>query len=142
MRNKALPGDQLRAGCIGLGCAVLTAVLIGIWFRIQSWLITGTGYTDLPGQDTLQLVLDLSNYAFIIIALLAGRVCGLLCRSNRWLAALLGVSPLLLLTAVSPKHFGYGYVLFPLVAIMGAYVPMWMAQRRTGEVASDLNRRD
>jgi hypothetical protein len=131
----------MRTAWIGVGCAVLTALLISAWFQIQSWLIRGSGYTDLPGQDTLQLVLNLAPYAFSIIALLGGRVSGLLCRSTRWLAALVGVSPLLLLTAVSPPHSWHGYILFPFLAIVGAYAPIWMARRATTKTAVEAVRR-
>src|SRR5437867_7499136 len=99
----------------GIGGASLATVLVYLWFQVQHWVIRGSAYTDLPGQDSLGLVLKIQLYALVVIALGVGRVCGALSQDRRWMAVLLGVSPLLVLTAVSSKNYWYLYVLFPCV---------------------------
>jgi hypothetical protein len=125
----------MRSVGAGIAGAAVTALLIFVWFQLDDWVIQGSGFTDLPGQDTLQQLSNLAPYALGVVALVAGRVSGLLCRSTRWLAAMLGVSPLLLLTAVSPRHFRYFYILFPFLAFLGAYAPTWMSRRKRTEGA-------
>jgi hypothetical protein len=113
-------GRSLGAGIVG---ATLTIVLLVVGNHIAHWVIVGSGYTDLPGQDTLGLTLELEKYAIGLIALVAGRISGLLCHGARWLAAALAVSPLLTLFTISGSPFNrwYSYVLALLVALVGAY---------------------
>jgi hypothetical protein len=117
-----------RAALGGLGGASLTVALLWLGHQIIHWLIWGSGYTDLPGQDTLGLVLNLEPIGIGVIALVVGRLCGLTCKSHAWLAALVSVVPLLMLTSISPPPFWYWYVLAPLLAILGAYPPRWRAR--------------
>lgn len=120
-----------RAWRAGFASAAVTGLLMFLWFQIEHWVIWRSAYTDLPGQDTLHLVNNLQPYALGLVALVGGRISGLLCRSKRWLAALLSVSSLLLLVAVFARHFAFWYVLGPLLALVGAYAPTWMARRPT-----------
>jgi hypothetical protein len=119
-----------RALAVGIAGAGLTVLLLFLSDHLVDWLIRGTAYTDLPGQDTLGLVLSLEPYGLGVIALVAGRLCGLLCRSFRWLAVLLSVLPLLLLTLVSPRQFWYWYILAPVLELLGAYPPRSTFRRR------------
>jgi len=117
----------------GISGAALTVLLLFIWFQIRHWVIWGSAYTDLPGQDSTTLVLNLEKYVVIgLIALIAGRVGGVLCRTAGWLAALLSVSPLLVLFTVSGTPFNqwFWYILAPLLALVGAYVPVWPSRSR------------
>ena len=118
-----------RAWMAGFASAAITGALMFLWFQIEHWLIRGSAYTDLPGQDTHQLVNSIEPYAIGLVALAAGRISGFLCRSTRWLAALLSVAPILLLVSMSARHFSFWYVLGPLLALFGAYAPTWMALR-------------
>lgn len=120
--------DEWRAAAAS---AAVTAGLLFLWFRIEHWVVWRSAYTDLPGQDTLQLVNGVQPYALGLVALVAGWVSGFFSRSRRWFAAFLGISPLLLLIAVSPRQFWFWYVLGPVLAFVGAYAPTWMATRRT-----------
>jgi hypothetical protein len=119
-----------RAALVGFGGATLAVVLLWLGNQIVHWLIWGTGYTDLPGQDTLGLVLSLEPIGLGVIALVVGRVCGLTCTSHTWLAALVSVLPLLLLTLVSPRQFWYWYLLAPLLSTFAAYPPRWRRRMR------------
>ena len=116
------------AGIAGAVAAVL--VLVG-WNWIEDWLITGSAYTDLRGQDTLSLVsITLGSYVVVaLIALIAGRLSGRLCRSHLWLAAVVSVIPLILVTLVSPRRFWFWYICAPLIALCGAYVPTWLSRQ-------------
>jgi hypothetical protein len=129
-------GVRGRTVLVGLGGAVLTVVLLFLGNRLVHWLIWGSGYTDLPGQDTLGLVLNLEPYGIGVIALLAGRFCGVMCTSFRWLAVLFSVVPLVALTAVSPPPFWYWCVLAPSIEMLGAYPPRWSSMRRIADVRS------
>jgi hypothetical protein len=129
-----------RGIAAGLGGALVTILLLFIWFRIQSAIIWRSAYTDLPGQDSHQLTLDLEKYVVIgVIALIAGRIGGLLCPAARRLAAVLGVSPLLIGFTVSGTPFNqwYWYAFAPVLALIGAYAPVWMSRspRRATEDA-------
>jgi hypothetical protein len=55
-----------RGVAAGIASAALTVVMLFIWFRIRSAIIRGSGYTDLPGQDSHQLVLDLDRYSLLV----------------------------------------------------------------------------
>ena len=118
--------QPLRAGVTS---AAVTALLLFLWFRIEGWLIWRSGYTDLPGQDTLHLAHSLDPYVLSLLALAGGRLSGLLSRSRRWLAAVLGVSPLLLLVSLSSHGVSFWYGVFPLLALIGAYAPTWTGKR-------------
>lgn len=131
---------SMRAGAVG---TIFTTLAMLLWHQIERWINWGSGYTDLPGQDTSQLLLDLQPYVAMLLALIAGRVSGLLCASHRWLAGLLSVTPLLGLFAVSPAGFNashwYLYLAVPVIAMIGACAPTWMklwrAQREGGRAA-------
>jgi hypothetical protein len=113
----------------GFASAAVTGVLLFFWFQVEHWVIWRSAYTDLPGQDTHRLVYGVQPYVVGLVALVAGRVSGLLCRSTRWIAALLGVLPLVLLVAASARGFSFWYIVGPLLALIGAYAPTWIARR-------------
>src|SRR2546428_6499220 len=119
--------------------AAVTTVLLFLWFQIEHRMIWRSAYTDLPGQDTLHLVNGIQPYAMAVVALAAGLTAGLLNRSRRWFAALLGISPLLLLIAVSPRQFWFWYLLGPVLALVGAYAPKWRwpIKRKLESASSD-----
>jgi hypothetical protein len=122
---------------VGLAAALVTVLLFLVWQRFVSWYIFGSAFTDLPGQDSLALVNSLEGPVLALIALVSGRLAGLLCPAGRWIAALLGVSPLSLFLLVSvlwvegnPAHAVPWCVLIFLIGMFGAYAPTWPNGRR------------
>jgi hypothetical protein len=118
----------------GVGGAALTALLLFVWDQVEHWVIRGSGFTDLPGQDSLGLMSNLSTIVLGLLALVAGRVVSLLSKTGRWLAAFIGVSPLLLLMVLAmgesnPLRIWYVYLVVYLLALLGAYGPSWTWKR-------------
>ena len=91
-------------------------------------MVWGSGYTDLPGQDTYGWVAKLEAGVLGVVAFIAGVASSLMCRSLRWLAAIIGVSPLLLLVAASAAGWSEWYAIATLVALAGAYVTSFVAR--------------
>jgi hypothetical protein len=128
----------MKAVVSGVVGAALTAMTIFLWFQVERWLVRGSAYTDLPGQDTHDLVIKLRPYVIALIAVVAGRLSARVSRNGRWIAAIVSVLPILLLTALSSERFWFWYFLGPLLALVGAYAPKWMSDQTRKRSQSDL----
>ncbi len=126
---------RLNPGLAGLGVATVTLLLLLAWVRFETWYISGSAFTDLPGQDSLHRITALSPLVGAVIALAAGRLAGLVSRRKKWLAVLIGVLPLILLVLVG-AHGSAGLRVWAILAavyalgLFGAYAPGWPAWLR------------
>ncbi|MGH8642826.1 MAG: hypothetical protein ACRET6_14020, partial [Burkholderiales bacterium] len=76
------------------------------WDWFATWYITGSGFTDLPGQDSLQLVNTVGDFVYGVVAMAAGRLAGLLCAGPKWIAVLIATLPLNAFFLVSAGEHG------------------------------------
>ena len=132
-----VPRAGLNPGLAGLLVAVVAGLLMWAWDRVVTWYITGSAFTDLPGQNSLRLISGLSLLAGVVIVLTAGRLAGLLSRSSAWVAALIGVLPLNLLVLAGAHDSPVPYIsaLILAVCLLGlfaAYVPRWQRSLTRG----------
>jgi len=130
------PQKQGRSPVVaGLVAAAVTLLLLVGWKLFAGWYIFGSAATDLPGQNSSALVSRLEIGVFCVITLAGGRVAGLLCGARRAIAALIGVSPMLLPALLIPLGFGQTLqaaalgTLVCFVALLGAYAPGWLSRR-------------
>jgi hypothetical protein len=127
----------------GLIAAAVAVVLLVGWQRFMSWHVFRSGFTDLPGQDTLRLVGRLEPFVLALITLVAGRLAGFMSSSRRWLAALIGVLPLVLPLVLLFLGFGQPgsaaiwSIVICLIGLFGAYAPAWLSRRNTGLLDHD-----
>jgi hypothetical protein len=133
-----LPRLSARRGPVaaGLAAAALTVILLVAWKLLSGWYIFASAYTDLPGQDSLALVSRLQVLVFALIALVSGRVAGLLCPTRPGVATLIGVSPLLLPAVLlflgfrRPLEAALVASMVCLIGLLGAYGPGWLLRGR------------
>lgn len=120
----------------GFVAAAVLVLLLLAWKRFASWYIFGSAFTDLPGQDSLALTNRVELIVLVLITLVAGRLAGLLCSDGRWIAAVIGVSPLLLLGLALLAGFGNPLgalawcIVVCAVGLFGAYAPAWLPRRK------------
>jgi len=129
MGEPGLDGRRLiiRTASAAIASAAFSVITLFAWFKIGDWVIWRSAFTDLPGQNSHELVLRLEPVVMAVVALIAGRLAGALSPALRWPAALLGVVPLLVLFSVSGRPFNLwvSYVIAIALAMIGAYVPKW-----------------
>jgi hypothetical protein len=114
---------------VGLVAAFLTVSLFLAWRSFEAWYTFGSAYTDLRGQNSGELMNRLQVPVMALIVLVEGRLAGLLCPSRRWIAPVIGASPLLLFGLA--LFAGFGQYLEAAVwcaaicsvALFGAYAP-------------------
>jgi hypothetical protein len=140
-----MTGDRLAARLRGLStvaagtvAAILGALLWTVWQQVASWYIQGSAYTDLPGQNSLRLVHRLEWVVFGVVTLIAGRVAGQLSRTRRWLAAAIGVLPMLLLVLLAVDEGPLidalpWWSLTYALGVVAAYAPRWSLHRKSQE---------
>ncbi len=111
----------------GIACAAVTVIALLAWFEISGRVIWRSAYTDLPGQNSHELILRLEPLVMGLVAVIAGRLAAALSPALRWPAALLGVTPLLVLFSVSGRPFNVwlAYVIAIGLAMVGTYVTTW-----------------
>jgi len=113
----------------GLVAAIITIALLGGWSTFAHWYVSGSAFTDLPGQDSLALVHRLELPVGFIIALVAGRTVGVMCIRRKWLGVLIGVCPLTILFLVAAEEHAleawpYHLAVWGL-GLGAAYLPSW-----------------
>jgi hypothetical protein len=122
----------------GFIAAAITVLLLIGWRLFARWYRFGAAFTDLPGQDSLALLSRLEIAVFAVIILVAGRLAGFLCVTRRGIAAVIGVSPLLLPALLLFLGFGQFLeavivgALICLIGLCGAYAPGWLSRRSVG----------
>lgn len=131
----SLPPSGGRSPVVaGFIAAAITVLLLVSWKVFARWYIFGSAFTDVPGQNSLALVSRLEIVVFGVITLVAGRLAGFLCGARRGVAALIGVSPLVLPALFLFLGFGQTLeavlvgALICLIGLLGAYAPGWLSR--------------
>jgi hypothetical protein len=105
----------------GLGGGVLVAGILFAWFQLAHRLVWGSGYADLPGENTYGSVAKAEAVVLVLAAFIGGFITSLMCRSLRWLAALVAALPLFVLVAASQTVWSWWYMTSAVMALAGAY---------------------